>query len=144
MPPWCVNGAKTSGDPWVTRWNEIAEQSARFQYENTLREMCLIPPLMERWHGLTVPPAANFKLWEFLLKGMSSKPEELFKVDRRVSYTAQTWFPAKGLTGKAELRRVTPVPSRFCPFRRDSSDKINPLRGRFVSCPSWQPWISQT
>lgn len=36
----------------------------------------------ERWRGLTAPPADSEEHLEALLKGMSGKPEEFFKVER--------------------------------------------------------------
>lgn len=37
---------------------------------------------LRRWRGLTAPPAGHFEECEILLKGMSGKPEAIFKVER--------------------------------------------------------------
>lgn len=54
------------------------------------QKMCLIPPAVplsgtvspRRWRGLKAPPAGRAEERAILLKGMSGKPEEFFKVER--------------------------------------------------------------
>lgn len=66
-------------------------KSARIPYKKWTEKMCLIPPAVplsatgsaRAWRGLVAPPAGHEEDEEILLKGMSGKPEEFFKVDRR-------------------------------------------------------------